>query len=212
MTSPDPSEGKTLLALNTAAVFSWNRNRVLLIDGDFRKLSLRKAFPDAPTHGFTDILTADSYDIDDYVVKSPMPDIAPNLDYMPAGHKNEDTTELLTIERMQEVFSKLREKYDLVLIDSAPVNRVVDTLLLSKYVDGVVLVARAGKTTVPALRYCYNRISMARVLGYVLNGLDKSSSRYSYYYSGGYYSHARYYYHSYAYKGYYGKSDSDDNE
>jgi capsular exopolysaccharide synthesis family protein len=207
VSSPDPSEGKTLLALNMAVAFSWNRNRVLILDGDFRKLSLRKAFPDAPTRGLTDLLTDSTLKINDCIVRAPVAEIAPNLDYMPAGHNKEDIAELLTLSKIRHLIKELREQYDLIIVDSAPVNRVVDTILLAKHADAVLLVAHSGKTTVPAMRYCHSRISQARILGYVLNAIDKSSSRYGYYYSSSYYSHAHYYYHSY--KGYYGNKSAD---
>ncbi len=210
LTSPEPAEGKTLLALNTATVFSWNHARVLIIDGDFRKLSLRKTFRDAHSKGLTDALNSPDISIEECIVKSPLPELAPNLDYLPAGHRKETTTELLTTSSVGEIMQKLRDMYDFIVIDSAPVNRVVDTILLANYADAVLLVARSGRTTVPAMRYCYSRISSNNVLGYVLNGLDRSSSRYGYY-SSGYYGQARYYYHSYAYKGYYGGSSTDNN-
>lgn len=208
ISSPEPSEGKSLLGLNTAVVFSWNHSKVLIIDGDFRKRWMSKAFPGTKSNnGLVDLLADSELNLKDCIVKAPIADVAPNLDYLPAGHKRDDTAELLTMPRLREILNEIGEEYDFVVIDTAPVNRVVDSILFAKQVDAVLLVARSGKTTVPALRYCCSRIGLQNVIGYVINGIDRSNSRYSYYASG--YYQGRYYYNGYSYKGYYGDSTED---
>lgn len=185
VTSPDPGEGKTFTVINLAIVFSWNRKKVLLIDGDFRRMTLRRYFRDTTKVGLTDWLISETATADQFIHRN----VLEGVDYLPAGIMSQHTTELLTMPRYAAILAELREQYDLILIDSAPVNRVVDTIVLAKYADTILLVARAGKTKIPAVRYCHNRLSTGNIIGYVLNNIDAASRKYGYYnYSYTYYS------------------------
>jgi len=199
LTSPEPAAGKTFNSLNTAVVFSWSFKRVLLVDGDFRHRRLQRVFPNAPAKGLMDCLAAPAVKWRDCVYQT---DIK-NLDFLPSGFEAKNSTELLNTGRLPQILSEIREAYDIAIVDSAPVNRVVDSILLAKRADAVMLIAQAGGTTAPEFRYCLNRLAQSRIIGYVLNNIDSSSYKYSYYYFGRYnYSH---YFSSYQYyKGYYG--------
>ena len=177
VTSPDPGEGKTFTALNLAIVFSWNRKKILIIDGDFRRRTLRKLFKDAPTKGFIDTLSSDRIGWKDCIV----PSIMPGLDYFPAGRMSQHTTELLTLSKITGILDEIRYEYDIIIFDSAPVNRVVDTMLLARQSDSVILVAKAGKTKTHAMRYCHSRLSVNNIIGYILNNVDSASRKYGYY-------------------------------
>ena len=176
ITSPEPGEGKTFTALNLAIVFSWNRKRVLVIDGDFRRRTFRKLFQDAPSRGLIDCLSSDSVRWQDCIVSS----VLSKLDYLPAGRISQHTTELLTLEKLGKIVEELRSEYDIVVVDTAPVNRVVDTMLLAKYSDLVILVAKAGKTKTNSMRYCHSRLSVNNIIGYVLNNVDATTRKYGY--------------------------------
>ena len=176
ITSPDPGEGKTFTVMNLALVFSWNRMKVLIIDGDFRRMTFRKLFKSGSKPGLTDCLISGNNHWQDCVQKSALQDV----DYLPAGQMSQNVTELLTLQKLNEIFSELREAYDLIILDSAPVNRVVDTIILAKQADKVMIVAKAGKTKINSIQYCYNRLSAANVIGYVLNNIDASSRKYGY--------------------------------
>ncbi len=185
ITSPDPGEGKTFSVMNLAMVFSWNRKKVLLVDGDFRRMTFRKLFKNSSKEGLTDCLISGSKTWQDYVQKSVLGDV----DYLPAGQMDQNITELLTLQKVKEIFAELREVYDLIILDSAPVNRVVDTIILAKQADKVMIVAKAGKTKIHSIQYCYNRLSSANVIGYILNNIDASSRKYGFYNQGySYYS------------------------
>ena len=193
-TSPDPGDGKTFTSLNVALAFSWGR-RTLVMDGDFRRVSLRKAFRKAPVEGIMDYLQDEKGSWRDYVVK----DIAPNLDYMPAGHVSENTTELLETGKVEAILDEMRNDYDMVIVDSAPVNHVVDTILLAKQADAVAIVARTSRTSTQALRYAINRLHTSHLIGFIQNHITRAARKYHRYYG---YGSAGYY--SLPYAGYYG--------
>ncbi len=200
VTSPGPGDGKTFTTLNLANVFAWNNKRVLLVDGDLRRASLRKLL-NLPkgAKGLNECLKDPGLDWTTLVQR----EIAANVDFLPAGHPTESGAELLGNGVIDRIFAATRERYDVIVVDSSPVIQVVDPLLLAKHVDGVLLVTRLEKTTYPAARHALRRLSGVPVIGYALNYLTLSSRKYGAYY-GGYYGGYRYgygYYHGY-YGGY----------
>ncbi len=199
VTSPDPGEGKTFSILNLAIVFSWSRKKVLIIDGDFRRMTFRKFFKNRSSNGLTDCLSSETVDWRDCVHETGLE----GVDYLPAGHMNSHITELLTMPRLSTILDELSGEYEMILIDSAPVNRVVDTIVLAKHVDGVILIAKAGKTKTHSLRYCHSRLGTANILGYILNNIDSASKKYGYY-SYGYSYYSTYHQYNTYYKSYYG--------
>ena len=203
LTSPDPGEGKTFTVLNLAIVFSWNRKKVLIIDGDFRRRTFRKLFKNAPSKGLIDCLSPSQAKWKDCVI----PSVIPDIDYLPAGKLSQHTTELLTLPTIATIFKEINEQYDMVIIDSAPVNRVVDTMVLAEHADIVVLIAKAGKTKTHSMRYCHSRLSKNNIVGYILNNIDAASRKY------GYYSYGNSYYSTYhQYKSYYRDDHEEEKE
>ena len=194
ITSPDPGEGKTFTALNLAIVFSWNKKKVLIVDGDFRRRTFRKLFKDAPSKGFIDCLPSDDVHWKDCIVQSGIP----KLDYLPAGRMSQNTTELLTLSKVPKILDEFRGDYDIVILDSAPVNRVVDTMLLAKEADCVILVAKAGKTKTNSMRYSHSRLNVSNIIGYILNNVDSAARKYGYYNYGYSYYSAYHQYKSYS--------------
>jgi capsular exopolysaccharide synthesis family protein len=192
ITSPDESEGKSFTCAHTAIASTWTKERVLLIDGDFRKPSQGKMFGLSDVDiGFADCLGDASLNWRDFVQK----DVVPKLDLLPAGRAKGHGAELLQTGPVDAILSELSEDYDLIVIDSAPVNRVVDTMLLSKLADAVVLVAYPGRTSVPSIYQAVRRLSGARIIGYVANRVAQGNQRYySEYGSYGYYQRRNYYY------------------
>jgi len=201
VTSPEPSDGKTFTTINIANVFSWTHKKVLIVDGDFRRVSLRKAFPNAPKHGLIDAL-AEEKDWKQFVVK----DVSDNLDYLPAGMNNDSATELINTPRFDELMNQMRHEYDIVIIDTAPVGRVVDTILMAQHVEAVVLVGKLGKTSSYAIRYAINRLGKANLIGFVQNRITDASRKYNYY-QGGSYSQTSYY--ASQYQNYYAPIEED---
>ncbi len=197
ITSPGPKEGKTFTSLNLANVFAWSKEKVLIMDGDFRRTGLRDMFPEAPVRGLIDCLKTEDVTWADCIVSN----VAPNLDYLPAGHAGELAPELLQGEKLHEIMQELKARYKVVIIDSAPANHVVDTVLLGSEADATVLVARSGKTPPASMRYAASRLAAANIIGFTLNSITPSSQKYSAYAGSSYYSHRSSNYPSYYYPG-----------
>jgi capsular exopolysaccharide synthesis family protein len=174
-TSFGPSEGKTSTSLNTALCCSWTDKKVLLIDGDFRRVTLRKVFIEAKTEGLMDYLKEDDSKIDDFIIKNSVG----NLDYLPAGTSDEHITELIDGKKIQVLFDHLREFYDLIIIDSAPAVRVIDTVHLAEVADSTVIVVRAGKTLAPNVSATVKRLPKEKLLGFVINGFKSKDIKFT---------------------------------
>jgi len=107
----------------------------------------------------------------------------PNLYVLPAGPLPPNPAELLMSERMHEIIRQLGEKFDRVIIDSAPVNPITDALILSTRVDGTIFVVRAFQTSIDQVRHAVRRLVdvKSRLLGVVLNAVDFEKLEYRYY-------------------------------
>ena len=216
ISSAEQGEGKTFTTINVATVFAWQYPKVLLIDADLRKPSLtRRAIGDpAKTRGFLQYLQGETDDWKSLALRNE----ESKLDILPAGPASSHAAELLQSERVARMFEEMRREYEFIIIDTAPINAVVDTILLSKYADGLALVMVPGKTRIPSLQYALSRIPSTRVLGYVANRLTSSSrTYYSYYGRDSYYGRGQYYGSLYGYgyygkRGYYGKPSKTDGD
>jgi polysaccharide biosynthesis transport protein len=175
VTSFAPAEGKTTSAINLALCWAWTDRKVLLIDGDFRRATLRKSFKDAPVEGLIDYLKDKDANIDQYLVK----DVCKNLTYLPAGHSEEFVTEILEGKRMRDVLAELEEKFDVIIIDSAPAMRVVDTLRLSDMSAGTLVVARSGRSKPETVAQVLKRLPEDKVIGFMVNDFRAAHVKYS---------------------------------
>ncbi len=180
--SMEPKEGKTATAVNLAMAISQYKSSVLLIDADLRKPDVHNVFKLDNGRGLSDYLAGDPNIKIHKAMKS--------LDVITAGGLLPNPSELLGSERMVELLKRLGKKYDIIVIDSPPLMSVTDALILSKVVDGTLVVARAGKTTYEVARKGLKSLSdlNSHVLGIVLNALDLKKSDYYYYRYRDYYS------------------------
>ncbi len=188
VTSPLPGDGKSTTCYNLAAGFALLNKRVLLLDADMRKPSLHKRTGIRPAKGLSSLLTS-SIDLAGIVL--PVPGVE-NLFFLGAGPLPPNPAELLTAPPFAKLIGDASEQYDLVIIDSPPALMVSDSIIVSGSVDGVVIVACAGKSTRTALQRTLRNLRRhhARVLGVVLNMVNTKSSEYYYaygYYGGKYY-------------------------
>ncbi len=206
ITSSFMSEGKSTLSANIAITLAQRGARVLLVDSDLRRSTQHKVFGlEGPRGGFSNLLSqVDAQDV--YV--TPNPEL-PTLTLLPAGPKPPNPAELLASNRMAELVRQWREEYDHVIIDSAPILMVSDSLALAARADGAVLVVRAGLTRKKAILRSFDILNRSniRILGAVMNDIDlKIENFYTY-------SNKAYGYYN-GYKGYgaaYG-SESDQDE
>ncbi|MCM8901696.1 CpsD/CapB family tyrosine-protein kinase [Caldicoprobacter algeriensis] len=181
VTSSGPAEGKSTTAANMAIAMAEANRRVLLIDCDLRKPSIHRMFGLVNIKGLTNILVEGL----EYSEITNVTEVE-NLEVITSGPKPPNPSELLGSQRMKEFLDKVREDYDVIIIDTPPVLPVTDAAVLSQYVDGVVLVAGYGLTTFDAAVQAKASLQKvnARILGVVLNGVptDKRGGYYYYYY------------------------------
>jgi capsular exopolysaccharide synthesis family protein len=180
LTSAFPQEGKTVTALNLALSFAMLPSyRVLVVDGDLRKGTLGNWLGMNDTRpGLSNVLDG-STTLDQVILKS---DEAP-LYFMMRGGSRVPPAELLHSPELGSTFQKLSEQFDLVLVDSPPVNLITDVQLLAGSCDAVLLIARAFATKRKAFERAVQDLLPFRVIGSVLNaGTDGPPRRYKGYY------------------------------
>lgn len=210
-TSSVPGEGKTFNAANLAVSFALLGKRVILCGLDIRKPALGRLFGISDkSGGITNLLTQSSVtsfpDVKADIVPSGIND---NLDLLLAGPVPPNPTELLARESFDQVMSLLREHYDYIILDTAPVGIVSDTLQISRVADLTVFICRADYT--PKSNFALlNGLADEKKLPnpcVVINGIDMSKRKYGYYYGYGRYGkYGRYGYGKYGYGKYgYGK-------
>ena len=178
--SPNPQEGKTVTTLNLALSFAMLPScKVLVIDGDLRKGSLGKWMAVDGRPGLSNLIDGTA-GINDIVLKS---DDVP-MHFVLRGNSKALAGELLNSPRLNSDFRRLADQFDLVLVDSPPLNVVTDAQLLADCCDGVLLVARAFSTTRKALEKAVHDLQPFRILGAVLNGGSRTGlyQRYNRYY------------------------------
>jgi capsular exopolysaccharide synthesis family protein len=147
VTSPSPREGKSTVATNLAIALAEIHQRVLLVDADLRRPRLHTIFGQANTWGLSDILR-DETPCADYPAEAlGRRTHVPGLFSLPSGPNSHDGLRLLYSTRMTDLVNRLRQDFDAVLIDTPPVLSVADARVLSRLVDVIVLVVRAGLTT-----------------------------------------------------------------
>jgi capsular exopolysaccharide synthesis family protein len=165
VTSPAPQEGKTVTAVNLALSFAMLSSfRMLVVDGDLRRASLSHLFRTTERPGLGNVLDG-SARLEDAIYRAEEGAVY----FLPAGTSQAPSTELLQVS-LGSLFRRLGEHFDLVLVDSPPVNLIADVQLLVANSDAVILVARAFKTTRRALEKAAQDLQGARILGTVLNG------------------------------------------
>lgn len=178
-----PEEGKTYTSLNTAVVFAQQGRRTLLMDADLRRPSLHKALQSRSEMpiGLTDLFSGNAK-LHEVIQQTDID----NLFLLPAGRRAPNPAELLSSADLGKLLEQLLKKFDRIVIDTAPVNAVSDTLVLAPHAHKTILVVRAGKTHRKAIErgLLLLRKSGAKLAGFVLNRLPtgRAASYYYYYY------------------------------
>tara|TARA_R110000850_G_scaffold8214_4_gene30570 strand:- start:1257 stop:3314 length:2058 start_codon:yes stop_codon:yes gene_type:complete len=192
VTSALPGEGKSWVAANLALSFASQGDRTLLIDSDLRRPVQHETFgyPNQSV-GLSDHLSLGK-SLKDVIQRC---EVSDNLFLMSAGSKSANPAELLAGKQLPGLLEKLSQYFDRIIIDSAPLIPVSDSLPLVRLAQSVVLVCRIGKTPTAGIRRAVRTIreNGAEPVGVVANGLPKTRSKgaYGYYYSyagGGNYS------------------------
>jgi protein-tyrosine kinase len=175
-----PGEGKSLTAVNLALTLSESyHKRVLIIDADLRRPTVQRIFGLPPIAGLNEGLKAKQ---DQPMVVTSVSD---RLMVLPAGRPESDPMSGLTSDRMRRLITQAAKAFEWVIVDTPPVGLLPDASLLADFVDGVLLVVRAGKAPFRMVKRTVDAITHERILGVVMNAVDVAHDRNA----GGYYEY-----------------------
>jgi len=177
ITSTGPKEGKSTTTVNLGMALAQAEQNVLLVDADLRRPVLHQVFGTDRNKGLSTVL-AQELTIDEAIVETGVP----NLSLLAAGMLSANPSEILGASRMRELTAQIRERYDIVLFDSAPVLGMADTVVLATEADATVLVIETGSATHKALKIALTQLEQvgAEICGVVLNNVDVKRDRYYY--------------------------------
>lgn len=183
VTSNINGEGKSYVATNMAMSLALLGKKVALVGLDIRKPMLAQ-YLNLPSQGLlTSYLSDSDYTLEDVTI----PSGTPGLDILPAGIVPPNPNELLMGERLDQLFAELRQRYDYIVVDSAPVALISDTFQLNRVADMTVYVCRARYTTFDLIDFLNNVHEQKRLpnIVTVLNGVNASKAGYGYGYGYG---------------------------
>lgn len=190
VTSSSAGEGKTTVSANLAISFANAGYKTIAVDSDMRIPALYKEFNVNNSFGLSNYLNGDMSYKD--IIQSVSIE---NLSMIPSGPIPFNSAELLSSKRMADLLTELKKTYQVIIVDSAPINVVADTQIISPLVDGTIIVISAGNTRKGDLRRAIDSMQYTNIIGLVLNVLSKRTDRYYYHYN--YYksnSYSKYYY------------------
>ena len=175
ITSPNPGDGKTTVAVNLALTMARGGSHVLLIEANFRRPSVGRVFDVFEPVGLSNVLVGLA-SVDEAIQATRIE----NLDVMVCGVLPPSPAELLGSARIRQLIQDLSQRYDQILIDGAPMLVVADNYLLAEAVDGVIVVYRAGENTKGVAQRAARQIKSlrARLMGAVLNRVRATKGGY----------------------------------
>jgi len=184
VTSPAPGDGKSTLVSNLAIAMAQAGQKTLVLDCDFRKPTQQTIFHSNNKKGISNIF-AENLSPDKVIQRGPVA----GLDVLTRGPEVPNPCELLNSTAFTGLLEKLSERYDRIIIDSAPVTAIADSQILSAISDVTILVLKAEKSTRRLSQLAMNMLLSvgARVLGVVVNGVSMGGGHYGYHYGYGYY-------------------------
>jgi tyrosine-protein kinase Etk/Wzc len=226
--SATAGEGKTTNATNLAIVMAQADRKTLLIDCDLRRPRLHRVFGQNREPGLIDLLFEDERPVDpaaiDWKLKTAQfHEPVDNLHVLTSGRKIPNPSEFFGSKLFRDFIHQMREHYDMIVLDCAPVLVATDTAIIATQCDAVYVIVKSGEIDPSLLEQAETQLKQTGVepMGYVLNGFDATQAGgYSYRYRYRYYSYGykyrygkynRYYGYGYGY-GYYGDKDKSANE
>lgn len=184
LTSPEPGDGKSFVSANLAVAFTQENKKVLLIDADLRKGRQHRIFKvhNDKSKGYSNLILSskDEITINDFIIHTGVK----NLDLLPTGAFPPNPSELLLSINNRELMNKLREMYDIIIVDCAPVLGLNDALVMTKLTDINIVVVTKRKTKIESLETVKKNFEKvgAKINGVILNKVkQKDISYYGYY-------------------------------
>jgi len=185
ITSPGPGEGKSTTVVNLGVSVAHEGKKVVILDLDLRRPSLHTYFDVPNDIGMADVLQ-ERASADEAILSTRIE----GLSVLPSGPPFTDAGGLIESNQMGRLLSHLKGRFDVVILDSAPLLVKSDALVLARYVDGSIMVLDRGRTTRRAVHESMEILSRAQIrpLGFILNRLPIEKGKYAYhqYYYGRY--------------------------
>jgi|GEM_PF-1075222 len=184
VTSSLPLEGKSFVASNLAVSIARDFDKhVLLVDADVKRPTLHEIFKTESKIGLTDYLMNGHHPLVDLIQS----EILTKLSFIPAGSFHDDSSELLASQKMKHLMKEVKDRYDdrYIIFDSPPAQ-ISETLALANFVDGVLLVVKAGDTAKKLVKKTVAVLGRDKILGVVLNQCDVTPNAYYQYYVNNY--------------------------
>ncbi len=185
-TSAEQGDGKSTTCINIASAYADSNAKVLVIDADLRRPKIsRYVNVDRKTTGLSDYLGG-FCELEDIIIRPE----GLNFDCIFSGRVPPNPSELLMIDEVEQMIATLTEKYDYIFIDTPPVGIVAETIYLTQFVTGVVIVIKKDSSHYRAVREAVTLLEFAKanILGFVINdAFSTKSQKY-------YYKRRRYYY------------------
>lgn len=178
VTSPGSQEGKTTTICNLAITMAQSNKKVLLVDADMRKPRLHELFKKPNEKGLSNYLSEQAA-----FKELPYKTNIENLSLVTGGPYPPNPSELLSSHKMKEFIETAKKEYDVIFFDTPPMAVVTDASILSRAVDGVILVLQSGKTSRRVLPHVNKLLNdaRARIIGVIFNRIDISHGGYHYY-------------------------------
>ncbi|NQN88217.1 CpsD/CapB family tyrosine-protein kinase [Streptococcus suis] len=182
ISSSIPGEGKSTVSANLAHSLAMAGKRVLIVDTDLRKPTVHRTFNVSNMRGLTDLVIHQDENFTTFLHY--LEDL--DLYVLPSGPIPPNPSELLQSEKMTNLMTSFANDFDFIIYDLPPVNSVTDAQIISRKVDGMILVVRQGYVLKTELEKSLRNLKNveAKLLGYVMNDVPKEQKESYYYYYG----------------------------